>query len=79
MVIRYAYENFLPPTPLSEKKLSELINNISFENLMTGKTEFLAEIIKGKNTLINLSISTCMTCPETVQIRFKGAVNKDRP
>jgi hypothetical protein len=38
--------------------------------LKTGTPETLAEKLTEKNTLINLSISTCMTCPETTRIRY---------
>jgi len=69
LVLRYAFGNSSPHPPRKEE-ISDLIKKINFENLKTKKTENLGDRLKGKNTLIRLSISMCMTCPESTRIRL---------
>lgn len=69
LVLRYAYGD-LPPAAPSKEEIEELIKNLSFYNLETGKTESIVEKINERKSLINLSISTCMTCPETSRVHL---------
>lgn len=69
LVLRYAYENSTPKIP-SRESLSDLIKKLSFFNLKTEKSESLMEKLRGKTSLIILSISTCLTCPETSRMRI---------
>jgi hypothetical protein len=69
LILRYAYENSTPKTP-SRESLSDLIKKLSFLNLKTEKSESLMEKLRGKTSLIILSISTCLTCPETTRMRI---------
>jgi hypothetical protein len=68
LVLRYMNRDSKPSSSISEKQLADLIKKVSFTSWETGATRILGELIKDKNAIINLSVSPCMTCPETKRV-----------
>ena len=46
------------------------MKRISYRNLENGKIENLGEKVKDKSFVVNLSVSTCLSCPEQRRIRL---------
>lgn len=62
---------------LEEENLINIFKGITFVDLKSAKRLSLSEIIEKKNVIIHLSISTCMTCPETKKIKILKDLAKD--
>jgi len=73
--IRFAFEDKSPPV-LKDDEIESLIKSLSFKDVRSGKIERIGDFVRGKSTVLNLFISTCMGCPEGRRISLLKEVGK---
>jgi len=71
-VTRQAIEDS-PSIDTSDETLNNLIMKLSFRDISSNETENIRDRMKGKKTILNLSISTCIGCSEGRKI---GLINE---
>lgn len=75
-VIRFAFNDKEPPLS-KEEEIGALIRSLSFKEVRSGKLVKVEDEIKGKSTILNLFISTCMGCPEGRRISLLKEIAKN--
>jgi len=75
-VIRYAFQNSTPPPFLPNDELANLMEKITYRNVINNKKENLGEVIKENGAIACLFISTCIGCPETKKIRLMKEISE---
>ncbi len=73
--IRFAFEDKSPPA-LKDDEIEQLIKSLPFRDVRSGKLDRVGDLAKGKSTVLNLFISTCMGCPEGRRISLLKEVGK---
>ena len=73
--IRFAFEDKSPPV-LKDDEIESLIKSLSFKDVRSGKIKRIGDFVRGKSTVLNLFISTCMGCPEGRRISLLKEVGK---
>jgi hypothetical protein len=65
-LVRFAFGEVIPVDNRPDLgKLRELIGNVRFKNIFSGKIENVQEYLGGEPLLLSLFISTCFTCSES--------------
>lgn len=74
-LIRFAFNDKEPQLPKDEE-IGALIRSLSFKEVKGGKSLRVEDEIKGKSTILNLFISTCMGCPEGRRVALLKEIAK---
>lgn len=61
---------------LKDEEIGALIRSLSFKEVKSGKSLRVENEIKGKSTILNLFISTCMGCPEGRRVALLKEIAK---
>lgn len=81
-IVRYLFEDSLPPHALSDTELASLLKKIDYRNIKNGELENLEISINNKPSLITLFVSQCLGCPEhrriTIMKQIASEIKPDK-